>query len=93
MTVILRADVPQTKTDRHCCPASKRGEGCVQTTDDPYVPIRIEIEQISTGYLLTTIDEKGWTFVETWHESIQDAQTEARDAYGVDEDTWVSVAE
>ena len=59
----------------------------------PYVPLRVEIEKTSTGYLLTTIDEKGWEFVETWHASVQDAQAEAKDKYGVDEDSWVSVTE
>lgn len=91
--VILRAEVPQEKADTSCCPGRNRGEGCVEKTDQPYVPQWAAIEKSPTGYILLTIDEKGCEFIETWSDSIQEAKLDAAEQFSVDMDAWVSVTE
>ena len=65
--VLLRARVGEGKADTGGCPGRNHGEGNGEKADEPYVPQWVQIEKSSTGYFLTTIDEKGWEFVETWH--------------------------
>ena len=42
------------------------------------LPTLVEIEQAAEeGFLLVTIDGRGWSFMETWHATLEEAMAEA----------------
>ncbi|MFH0823697.1 MAG: hypothetical protein V2B18_13190 [Pseudomonadota bacterium] len=56
------------------------------------MPQWVEIERaVEGGYLLVTIDGRGWSFVETWHASVEEAKAEAELDFSVGENDWASV--
>ena len=80
--VILRAKVGSVEEDLRNAKISPNRE----RSGTPEVPRQrwVEIEFATTGgYLLVYIDEKGWSFVETMHDSIQEAKTEAEAQYPI----------
>ena len=80
--VILRAKVGYVEEDLRNCKISPNYER--SSTPEPPRQRWVEIESATTGgYLLVYIDEKGWSFVETMHDSIQEAKTEAEAQYPI----------
>ncbi len=88
--VVLRGKVrsvrPGTRYHRYC---THRGSG---ETPDSGLPTLVEIEQaVEGGFLLVTTDGYGWSFVETWHGTMEEAKAEAESDFSICRDEWVSV--
>jgi hypothetical protein len=89
--VVLRAKVASVEEDIK--------SGLVKTSLEDYDNILgpprqrwVEIERATTGgYLLVYIDEHGWSFIETMHDSIEEAKTEAMSQYPV-RGGWMEVS-
>jgi hypothetical protein len=57
---------------------------------EPFVPQWVEIERHGTEYYLIFIDEKGGPYVETLHDTVQEAQLEASSRLVIEEWTAIS---
>ena len=86
--VVLRAKVGSVEEDLRNCTSPN-----YERSSPPEAPRQrwVEIESATTGgYLLVYIDEKGWSFIETMHDSIEEAKAEAMSQYPVRGD-WMEV--
>jgi hypothetical protein len=54
------------------------------------VVVDLSIEFDGTGYLLICSAQDGSFSWDTWHESLNDAENQARDDYGVQSGDWIS---
>jgi hypothetical protein len=86
--VVLRAKVGSIEEDLRNCASPSCGR-----SGTPEVPRQrwVEIESATTGgYRLVYIDERGWSFIETMHDSIDEAKAEAEAQYPI-RGGWIEV--
>jgi hypothetical protein len=53
----------------------------------------LEIQFDGCGYLVCCVSQAGDLYCDTWHETVEDAETLAREHFGVRDDQWEPVAQ
>jgi hypothetical protein len=86
--MVLRGRVQSTGRETpyvHCGTHKRIGEEVGQS----FLPEWVEIEEgVEGGYMLVTVDAKGWSFIETWHPTVEEAKEEAKLHFSISEDAW-----
>jgi len=56
-------------------------------------PVRVEIEQASSGFFLFHYDDAGRCIADTWHATLTDAKEQAKFEFGIDDSGWIEIAD
>jgi hypothetical protein len=55
-------------------------------------PVSVGIEETEGGFLLLYFDSDGNCITDTWHRTVEDAKSHAKDEFDIDESDWIDVA-
>lgn len=55
-------------------------------------PTVVGIEETAGGFLLLYFDANDKCITDTWHQSLDDAKSHAKDEFGIDDSDWIDVS-
>jgi hypothetical protein len=78
-----------TRATRHYRAHVEEGE--VQKDEELPTPTWVEIQPAEGAFFLLYLDEQGECMTDTWHQSLEQAKTQARHELGIEEDDWEEI--
>ena len=63
-------------------------DGTVAQRESLPVPVRIEIEEVKSGFFMYRYDAAGACIADTWHSSLIDAKDQARFEFDLEDSDW-----